>query len=191
MRLFVAVNLGATERKRIHRGLEPLRESGYPVRWLDAGTYHLTLKFMGSVDPRRLNDLASVLDRVAAGNRPFKLSIGGVGAFPTIRRPKVMWVGVDPSPALRCLKQDLEWGMAECGQERETRAFHPHLTVGRAGDKDGAGAFRGLDEMASAVDITASVHVKTVELMRSHLSKSGARYEVLHSSALGGAGKRG
>lgn len=142
MRLFVAVNLGAQERKRIHRALKALRDTDYPVRWLDPDAFHLTLKFMGSVDPRRLDDLKAVQDRVAASNRPFTLSIGGVGAFPTIRRPRVMWVGVDPSPALRCLKQDLEWGMTECGLERETRAFHPHLTVGRADDKEGAGAFR-------------------------------------------------
>lgn len=189
--MFVAVNLRAAERRRIHRALKVLREATYPVRWLEPDTYHLTLKFMGSVDPRRLDDLKAVQDRVAAGNRPFALEVGGVGAFPTIRRPQVMWVGVDPSPALRCLKQDLEWGMTECGFDRETRAFHPHLTVGRANDTDGAGAFRGLDDMAGSVDFSASANVKSVELMRSHLSKTGARYEVVHSSALGGAGKRG
>ena len=98
---------------------------------------------------------------------------------------------MDPSPALRCLKQDLEWGLAELGLERETRAFQPHLTVGRADDSQGAGAFRGLDQMAGELGFVQTVKVKSIDLVRSHLRSSGARYETLHSSALGGAGKRG
>ena len=191
MRLFIAINLRASERRRIYRGLKSLRNADYPVRWLAPETYHLTLKFLGSTDPRRVDDLRTVQDRVASSNRPFTLEFRGVGAFPTIRRPHVIWVGVDPSPALRCLKQDLEWGLAELGMDRETRAFHPHLTVGRANDGDGAGAFRGLDDLSGSVSFTETVEVKSVDLMRSHLSRDGARYEVVHGSALGGVGKKG
>ena len=143
MRLFVAINLAASERRRVHRALKTVRAAGFPVRWLEPETYHLTLKFLGSMDPRRVEKLAEVQDRVTSGNAPFELEVRGVGAFPTIRRPVVVWVGVDPSPALRCLKQDLEWGLAELGLERETRAFHPHLTVGRADDSKGPVPFVG------------------------------------------------
>jgi 2'-5' RNA ligase len=96
----------------------------------------------------------------------------------------VIWVGVEPSPARRCLKQDQEWALSDRGFERETRAFHPHFTLGRAKANDGAGAFRGLDVLASELAYGSEVKVRKVDLMESHLSASGPRYEILSSFPL-------
>jgi 2'-5' RNA ligase len=75
----------------------------------------------------------------------------------------------------------------DCGFERETRAFHPHLTLGRADAQDGAGAFRGLDDKAASSTYQGQVKVRTLDLMRSQLSKGGApRYTLQHSTTLGG-----
>lgn len=186
MRLFVAVNVPKNERDRIHRAARPLREGGFPVRWVAPDHFHLTMKFLGEVSATSVSPIQDVMEQVASRTPPFSMNIEGFGAFPTIRRPRVLWVGVDPSPALRCLKQDLEWALSDLGFDRETRAFHPHLTLGRATPGDGAGAFRGLDVLASGLDYSAEVHVRDVELMRSHLSAAGARYEVLSSFALKG-----
>ena len=82
------------------------------------------------------------------------------------------------------MKQDLEWAMGEVGFEAETRAFHPHITLGRAGEGGGAGAFRGLDESLAQLDFDGEIKVHTLDLMRSHLSREGARYSVLHSARL-------
>lgn len=190
MRLFVAVNVPKAERDRIHRASRPLREGGFPVRWVSPDLIHLTMKFLGEVPTTSLPPIQTVMEGVAARTPPFFMDIGGFGAFPTIRRPRVLWVGVDPSPALRCLKQDLEWALSDLGFDRETRAFHPHLTLGRATPGDGAGAFRGLDVLASGLDYSAMVGVRDVELMRSHLSASGPRYEVLSSFRLEGPERR-
>jgi 2'-5' RNA ligase len=184
MRLFVALNLPEEERQRVYEAAAPLRDAGLPVRWLAHNTFHLTLKFLGEVRNEMVERVGSVIDRVAEGTPQFAMELGGFGAFPTIRRPRVIWLGVDPSPALRCLKQDLEWALASGGFERETRAFHPHITLGRAEANHGAGAFRGLDEMVAGLDFRVRVEVRTVELMRSHLSKSGARYTVVGLSDL-------
>ena len=185
MRLFVALNLPKAERKRIYSAAKPLREAGLPVRWTDPDNFHLTLKFLGEARPS-----AEALNRVAEGTRPFEMDLGGFGAFPTIRRPNVIWVGADPSPALRCLKQDLEWALSDLGFERETRAFHPHITLGRIESEEGAGAFRGLDEMAAGLAYTGSVAVSKVDLMRSHLSRQGATYSAVHSGRLTHTGKK-
>ena len=91
---------------------------------------------------------------------------------------------MEPSPALRCLKQDLEWALATCGFEKETRAFHPHLTLGRSGEEEGGGVFRGLDEVVAEMEYTGSFRVKSLDLMRSQLSKQGPRYTILSSSHL-------
>jgi len=179
MRLFIAINIPKKERARIHRSVRALREKDYPVRWVSADRFHLTLKFLGEVSPDAVGGVEEVLESVAGKTAVFNLDIGGFGAFPTIRRPRVLWVGVEPSPALRCLKQDLEWALSDLGFERETRAFHPHFTLGRARANDGAGAFRGLDVLASELDYQAEATVHRIDLMESHLSSSGPRYEVL------------
>ncbi len=187
MRLFIALNLPPEEREGIQQAIAPLRGRDFPVRWVSPDHFHLTMKFLGEVEGDRVPDLDEVLRRVGRDTSPFSLCIGGFGAFPTIRRPRVLWVGVDPSPPLRCLKQDLEWALSELGFERETRAFHPHLTLGRVKSSEGAGAFRGLDAMASELEYDATVAVDAVDLMRSRLSPSGARYEVLSRISLEGS----
>jgi 2'-5' RNA ligase len=143
MRLFVALNLPKKERDRIHRAARTLRDQGLPVRWIDAEQYHLTLKFLGEVRSDRVERIEAILDRVATGSPPFSVDLTGFGAFPTVRRPRVLWLGVEPTPALRCLKQDVEWALSDAGFDRETRAFHPHLTLGRVEREDGAGCSGG------------------------------------------------
>jgi 2'-5' RNA ligase len=188
MRLFIAINIPKKERDRIHRSTRPLRERSFPVRWVPSELFHLTLKFLGEVPESSLAVVEKVLEKVAGNTDPFPMEIGGFGAFPTIRRPRVLWLGVEPSPALRCLKQDLEWALSEKGFDRETRAFHPHFTLGRARGEDGAGAFRGLDVLASELTYQSEARVWKMDLMESHLSASGPRYEVLANFPLKGSG---
>ncbi len=190
MRTFVAVNVPKKQRDRIHRASRVLREQGYPVRWVDPDRFHLTLKFLGQVRKESLSGVQGVLGRIAGTTGPFTMTFSGFGAFPTLRRPRVLWVGVDPSPALRCLKQDLEWTLSDLGFERETRAFHPHLTLGRAASDAGPGVFRGLDALAADLEFKGEVKVWKVDLMESHLSSSGPRYEILASFPLKGPQRR-
>ena len=187
MRLFIALNLPKKERERIHRAVRPLRDSNMPVRWIDPDHFHVTLKFLGDVRRERLEEVEGVMGRVAESTNAFTTEFGGFGAFPTIRRPRVIWLGLAANPELRCLKQDLEWSLADHGFDPETRAFHPHLTLGRAGPTNGAGAFRGLDETVATMEFQCEVPVRTVDLMRSHVSREGARYSVLASARLAGS----
>jgi RNA 2',3'-cyclic 3'-phosphodiesterase len=184
MRLFVALNLPKKERDRIHRAAKRLRDAALPVRWIGPENYHVTLKFLGEVKPERIPPVEEIVRRVASATLPFDVGLEGFGAFPTIRRPRVVWLGVDASAELRCLKQDLEWGLADVGFEAETRAFHPHLTLGRADAGDGAGAFRGLADAMADMTFKGQAQIHTLDLMRSHLSREGAHYSVLTSARL-------
>ncbi len=187
MRLFVALNLPKKERHRIYRAAKILRECELPVRWVEPDLFHVTLKFLGEVPEDRMKRVQEALDKVASSTTRLDLAVEGFGAFPTIRRPQLIWVGIEPSPALRCLKQDVEWALMGCGFERETRAFHPHLTLGRADAQDGAGAFRGLDDKAASLTYQGQVKVNKLDLMRSQFSKGGAvRYTLQHSTAFEG-----
>jgi len=186
MRLFLALNLPKKERERIERAARPLREQELPVRWVGIDDYHVTMKFLGEVRPARVDAIQEVLDRVARATLPFEATVNGFGAFPTIRNPNVLWAGVHATPELRCLKQDLEWALADLGFEKETRAFHPHLTVGRAVDGRNAGAFRGLDDITAALTVESRFTVRTVDLMRSQSGRGGQRYTLLHRAKLVG-----
>ncbi len=187
MRLFIALNLPKKERQRIHRAARLLREGDLPVRWVELDNYHITLKFLGEVRPERVSEVEAALSNVGASTQPFALGLGGFGAFPTVRKPRVIWLGVNATPELRCLKQDIEWSLSDTGFEPETRAFHPHLTLGRADATDGAGAFRGLDDTMAGMQFECAVPVRTIDLMRSHVSREGARYSVLSSARLAGS----
>jgi len=186
MRLFVALNVPKRERTRVYRAAAALREANLPIRWIDPDSYHLTLKFLGEVQTKRITAIEDIVEKVAQRTVPFDVSLGGFGAFPTIRKPRVVWLGIVASAELRCLKQDLEWGLADAGFEAETRAFHPHVTLGRADPKFNAGHFRGFDDILSDVTYEGGASIRTLDLMRSHLSREGARYSVVRSAKLAG-----
>ncbi len=184
MRLFIALNLPKKQRTRIHRAVRSLRDDEMPVRWLEPDAFHVTLKFLGALRRDQIPVVEEALTKVANATRSFSTNLSGFGAFPTIRRPNVIWLGVGANAELRCLKQDIEWALGGVGFEAETRAFHPHITVGRADSGGGAGAFRGLDERMAAMEFEGDLKVRTIDLMCSHLSAEGARYSVVASAKL-------
>ena len=184
MRLFIGLTFPKRQRERIHRAARVLREEELPVRWVDLENYHVTLKFLGEVRSEAVPSIEAAMLKVASTTASFSTEFGGFGAFPTIRQPRMLWLGVGATAALRCLKQDLEWAMGDCGFEAETRAFHPHITLGRVDDRGGAGAFRGLDQLVADMEFSVEVKVRTIDLIRSHLTKDGASYRVLSSAKL-------
>jgi len=182
MRTFIALNIPKKERQRIWRAVEPLRDRDLPIRWVEADNLHITLKFLGEVRPEKMGEVEAAVSRIAAATGPFSLDLGGFGAFPTLRKPRVVWLGVQATPEVRCLKQDLEWALTDCGFEAETRDFHPHLTLGRADTDGGAGAFRDLDALVAGLEFSSRVPVQSLDLMRSQLGRDGAHYSIVLSA---------
>jgi 2'-5' RNA ligase len=184
MRLFVALNLPKKDRERIHRSIRALREEGLPVRWTGMEAFHVTLKFLGEVRRERVEAVEQAMVRVAAATKAFKTKFGGFGAFPSVRQPRIIWLGVRANPELRCLKQDIEYAFGDIGFEAEVRAFHPHVTLGRANDSDGVGAFRSLDDMMSELKCDGDVRVTALDLMRSQPGPDGSKYTLVSSAKL-------
>ena len=190
MRLFVAINLKDEERRKLHKAAAPLRDSGMPVRWVEPAALHMTLKFLGEVRPQNVEAVMRAVAAVAAKAVPHDIKLGGFGAFPTIRRPDVIWAGAEAKPELRSLKHDLEWELAALGFERELRAFQPHITLGRAKNESEAGEFRDLETLLAGIRYKGKVQIRQVDLMSSRLTAEGARYEILGSAAVGLPEKR-
>lgn len=184
MRLFVALNLPSQVRQDVWQTTEPLRERGLPLKWVRPAGIHLTLKFLGEVADERQPELVAALGRAAAGARALTLVLSGFGVFPDFRRPRVIWVGVAPEPALELLQHHVEQQFAPLGFATEARPFRPHITLGRAGREARPRDFAGLDGELGRLEFTATVVVESVDLMQSTLQPDGAVYHVRHSERL-------
>lgn len=184
MRIFVAINLPADMRRRLESAAEPLREEAFPVRWVAPANVHLTLKFLGEVTEERASAVTAAIDDVVAGVAPFQLIAEGFGAFPSPERPQVVWIGIELSAELRSLQERVERALAELGFPRENRSFHPHLTIGRARKGAARSAFRGLGASMGKLEYHDEFQVRSIDVMKSRLTPSGAIYSVLHSAEL-------
>ena len=164
------------------------------VRWSRVAGIHLTLKFLGEVAEADLAAIKGVLARICAEHTPFSFTVSGLGCFPNRRRPRVLWVGVNEDTGkLASLQRDVEGHLEPLGFERERRAFHPHLTLGRTrrGVSSYDQACIGESIASSDVKPLGDVYVERIHLMRSDLRPDGAVYTSLQSFALGVRGASG
>lgn len=188
MRLFVAVNFPARLRQKIARLSRPMQEAGIPGRWAGPEQIHLTLKFIGEVPAEEVAGITDALVQVAASFRPFELAFGPIGAFPSPRRPRVVWLGVEPTPALRFVKDDVERRLSELGVARESRPYQPHITLGRAPREAEAGEFRRFEEVTRSLRVPDVYRVTHLDLMKSRLGPDGAEHTRLSAANLGRRG---
>ena len=145
---------------------------------------HVTLKFLGQIDPARVDAIADGLAAVAARMAAFDLDVRGLGAFPTATRPRVLWVGLQPAAALAELAREVDATLGALGLPRESRPFAAHVTLGRVRES------RRNPSLAAALARPADcgrLPVTRVSLMRSELNPRGARYTELTSVVLAGA----
>jgi RNA 2',3'-cyclic 3'-phosphodiesterase len=152
-----------------------LRRAGADVSWTKPENIHLTLRFLGEVDERRIGEVEKVCVSSAAEFQPFTLSLGGAGVFPNARQPRVLWAGVrgeiEKTMEMRRL---LEEKLALIGFEPEEKDFHPHLTIGRVKSNRKT---RELLALADAHRLPAlSFVVSEIVLMKSELRPAGAEY---------------
>lgn len=186
MRAFIAINLDPAVRERLYESARPLRDMSLPVRWVPAENLHLTLKFLGEVEENRRPGIESAVGEALSGYAAFDLALEGFGAFPSLRRPRVLWVGIHPAPTLEAVQAAVESAMSELGFPRETRDFHPHLTLGRVRRDTSPSRFMDLPGAVGQLSYAGTTTVRSVDLMRSRLSPAGAEYEVLYSAPLEG-----
>ncbi len=191
MRLFVAVNLPAAERRAAWEAAAPLREAGLPVKWVAAECLHVTIKFLGEVDAARADGVAGALEAAVRGARPFDVGIGGFGAFPDTAHARVLWFGVENHPALELLANDVERALQPFGFDSELQPFRPHVTLGRTKRDAKRDALAGLPGLFERLEYASVVPVASVDLMESRTGPRGPTYTVRHAAHLGGGGGEG
>src|ERR1041384_5164250 len=186
LRVFCAVEIPDGLRSRVAERLRRLRAEFPDVRasWEKPEKLHVTLKFLGDVEPARVEVWSSAAARAVTNLEPFELTIEEPGTFPPHGQPRVLWLGiVDASGRLALMQRALETECAAVGFPRESRAFKPHLTLARVRSPQGA------RELAAAHRETPFApqrfQVSELVVMRSELGPGGSRYTPLSRHRLG------
>lgn len=200
-RLFLAVCLTQDVQRLIAEEIATLESEGWPVRWVQPESAHLTLHFLGETERERAELVRLAIPDLVAAHAPFDLRTAALGVFPNFRRPRVLWMGLHgPVHRLQTLQQDIGRALQELGFVLGDEPYHPHITLGRVRNNDGERVrlrdlpdaikdrFVDRDSGAAIAPPTRPVPVREVVLMRSHLGKGGARYEPIATFPLGGPG---
>ena len=188
-RAFVAVLLDEATRSAVAGEIERLRPLSEAVAWVPAENLHLTLKFLGEQSDARLAEAALAIDEAAATVQRFRLTLHSVGGFPGMERPRILWVGTaEGALPLRALRARVEATLGQQAFSPDARPWHPHLTIGRVFDprrwrRDTSPALHSAIARMGTT-IFGTLEVSRVALMRSDLSRSGARYSELYSAEL-------
>jgi 2'-5' RNA ligase len=185
LRSFVAVEIPSEIQSTIARAIAPLQKA-LPkplIRWVAPKNVHLTLKFLGDASPDNLDRLAEALKSVALNQETFTFSLGGLGAFPTPRRARVIWIGLQVPVALKALLCGIESVAARLGYAPEGRPFSPHLTVGRVGKNVSGTDFQGIRKALEGVVVGAlgTIRVDAVHIFKSDLLPGGSVYTNLYT----------
>jgi RNA 2',3'-cyclic 3'-phosphodiesterase len=176
-RVFCAVELPDAVRARLEDHVRRLRKEvpDAAASWSRVENIHLTLKFFGNVEVKRISRISEAAERVAKQFSTFQISVGETGVFPRPSRTQVLWIGVsDPSGQLSALQEKFENECAAEGFEKEDRAYRPHLTIARLRKPEGARhlADAHLQMKFELIEIT----LRELVVFRSELSSKGARY---------------
>jgi 2'-5' RNA ligase len=184
IRAFVAIELSEEALEELERLQKKLKEKVPPdaVRWVRPQSIHLTLQFLGDVEPDRVEAIAGALREICRDWKPFTFEMKELGVFPNPRQPRVVWVGiVEPSGALASLQKRVTEALMPLGFEPEKRPFTPHLTLGRASRYANRRALAEAGELVTRFEAGSlgRIPVNRIVLMQSDLKPSGAVYTPL------------
>lgn len=188
VRSFIAIELPGELQRALTRLQDGLKTgSRAPVRWVDPGNIHLTLKFLGNIDAGLTGRITAVMEEAVRGLHPFHISVGGLGVFPNPRRVQVVWVGLSGEvERLARLQKRIEAGLIPLGFAAESRSFTPHLTLARVRDRATLPERQDLGRLIEGTHFEADsgLNVDSVHLMKSQMTREGPIYSRLSSVVL-------
>jgi 2'-5' RNA ligase len=187
MRVFVAVALEAALRKTVAELPRHLNSAAAAFRWVPTGNLHFTLKFLGEIAEERVARVIGAARAVAGRATPFPITLGGMGAFPSPKRPQVVWVGVaQGDDRLSELARDLDVTLSLVEFPRDSRPFRPHLTIARAKQAGPMPDLSGPLRTLRGVVVGAQT-VDALLVMESTLNPGGSIYRPVEEVRLGDA----
>jgi 2'-5' RNA ligase len=186
IRTFIAIKLPESIIISIREIQEYIRTNGFNLRWVRPENIHLTLKFLGDIKEDGIENVTTAIYDSVKTYVPMSLCAKGVGVFPGIKRPRVVWVGVSGQiESLVGLQKRLEEALEVLGFEKEKRPFSGHLTLGRIKGRIDPKRFG--DVLKKYVGFTSETfYADKVILYKSELKPTGAVYTEIVNVPLGG-----
>jgi 2'-5' RNA ligase len=188
LRAFIAIEIPVQLQNSIERHTSRLRQTlgDQIVRWVPAQNMHLTLKFLGDIATSHVEFIRQLIAQEAASHQEFELQIGGLGSFPSSRRPSILWAGLHSPPELASLQKSIEAGALRLGYEKEERPFSPHLTLGRVRQNISPAEMQQVRNALGTIQLgnIGISRVDSIHLIKSDLFPSGSVYTKLFSAPL-------
>ncbi len=182
IRSFVAVDLDPAVLLALRRVQDDLRHAGGDVRWVRPEGLHVTLKFLGLVEAQRLDEVHAAVAAAVRNQPPLTVVVRGLGAFPNLRRPRVLWAGLEGDD-LGVVARRIDAALVTLGFAAESRGFNPHVTLGRINGLKGWAALEKQIETHRADHFGVSA-VADVHIYRSVPQAGGSVYTLLRTIAL-------
>lgn len=183
MRLFAGIPVSGTAEAELTGVLTRFGQNGWPVKWVRPEGLHLTVKFLGEVGEERLRGIEDTLARAASGTGALTFGCTGLGGFPSLARPSVLWAGLEAEAALELLVDRVERGCADLGFPLEGHPHRPHVTLGRV--RKGERLPVEAATLLEGEQITGNFTAERLVLYRSHPGAGGSRFESLLTFPLG------
>jgi 2'-5' RNA ligase len=189
LRAFIAIELPGEILRLMEQVQARLKAAAPPrsVRWVRVEGVHLTLKFLGQVPTSQVDAITRAMSAAAQGVAPFTVTVGEVGCFPSLKLPRVVWIGVsEPTGGLNSLQHAVEAAISPLGYPPEDRRFQPHLTLGRTARDAPPDDVRRLGQVVAAANVgtLGQVAVSEIALIKSDLKPTGAVYSALQRARL-------
>lgn len=188
MRLFWAVNLPPHLKAALANIQGLLKKTNIDVKWVEENNFHLTVQFLGEVEPSLVTYIITVVEKALEEVEitPFSILLKGVGFFPDQTRPRVLWVGVEGEvDKLVSLQKQVCQAMSPLGFPLDKKAFSPHLTIARfRSSREINELLRKIKQLRLAESLVGEIKVNSLELMQSELSRQGPMYSVITSIPL-------
>ncbi|MBW1841591.1 MAG: RNA 2',3'-cyclic phosphodiesterase [Deltaproteobacteria bacterium] len=184
IRTFIAVEIPEKIISSIARVQKSIKDYGFKIRWVRPESMHLTLKFLGNIEAADTEKVGRAVFAAAKTYPTLSLQVKGIGIFPGLRRPRVVWVGITGQlETLGRLQETLDKKLEAIGFPKEKRPFKGHLTLGRIKKKIDPNTF--IEALNTCKNFeTETFTADRVVLYKSELKASGAVYTELMSARL-------
>jgi len=185
IRTFISIDLPEGIKEGISGLQGRLKRDECHIGWVRPEAIHLTLKFLGEIDEKKIPEIETATRKAIQGYTPFFLRIMGLGVFPNLKRPRIIWLGINgEGDNLLRLQSRIEEEMEKIGHAAEKRAFKPHLTIGRVRDPSGLKGLIDAIESEREIEL-GGFKAEEVLIMRSDLRPEGSIYARLFEIRFG------
>jgi RNA 2',3'-cyclic 3'-phosphodiesterase len=188
VRSFIAIELPGEVKQALAELQRKLKSAGnLPVRWVDPGNIHLTLKFFGDIAADSPAKILAALEEAIKGSKPFSIEVKGLGVFPNMNRVQIIWVGLyGEMEKLGQIQENIEASLKPLGFPLENRPFTPHLTLARVRDYCRPEERQKMGQIISTNSFEGKhiINVTSINLMKSQLTREGPIYSKLGAVTL-------